>query len=402
MQFNYAAYSPEQGILKGQLEASDPKEVAQTLGHQGLKLLKVRGARHLPGMEQLFPSFYKVGSGELVKFCRQVATMVASGGSLLRALEMVEVESKNRFMRRTISEMRRTLSDGDSLTAAMSAHPKVFPQLFISVVEVGEFTGRLAPSLEQLAAMMESEQEAKQRAIRTMMYPMAIMGLSVVTLGVLITVAVPPLLKVFEQMGADTPAMTKFAVWLVDFFTVNGLKIFTVLAALLVSYSVIKRTAGGRRRIDGFMAKLPFWGPLTVAGDLARISSTMAMLLGSGVPLSTALNLGITGCKNIRIREAFEGAEESLVSGHGLSEGLRQHSVLPTLFIELMVMGEETNSLPRMMADSADAYQRQRGQRLNALLGILEPASTLIVGGIVGFIAFSMFVPIYSGLEALG
>jgi type IV pilus assembly protein PilC len=127
----------------------------------------------------------------------------------------------------------------------------------------------------------------------------------------------------------------------------------------------------------------------------------MSMLLGAGVALADALTLGISGCKNVRVREAFVAGEESLLSGHGLAPELKKHAVLPTMFMEFVTMGEEGNQLPRMLGDAAVAYQKERDEKLAAVLGALEPLSTLVVGGIVAFIAFSMFVPIYSGLGAL-
>ena len=402
MQFTYVAYNQADGIVKGRIEADNEGDARSTVTYQGYKLLKMAPSRGLPGLELLFPSLYNVGSVELVRFARQVATMLESGGNLLRALEMAESESKNKMMRRTLGSLRSTLNEGESLTSGLAKHPKIFNPLFVSVVDVGEHTGRLAPSLEQLADMLEQEREVKQRAIKTMMYPMAIMGLSVVTLAVLMIVAVPPLLQVFEQMGANVPVTTRLAVAMVNAVKDNILNMFIGLVAVVGLSMVMRRTRGRRRMLDLLWAKMPLLGPLTVAGDLSRLSRTMAMLLEAGVPLATALQLAISGCKNIVIREVFEQAEESLMNGHGLTNALRNSSVLPSLFVELTLMGEESNTLQRMMNDAGIAYQKQRDQRLDVLLGVLEPASTLIVGGIVGFIAFSMFVPIHSGLDALG
>ena len=401
MQFSYVAYSPDQGIVRGRIEAPDEAEVAIAVRRLGLRPVKVKAVRQLPSLEKMFPSFFSVGSGELVRFFKSVATMTSSGGSLLRALEMAEAETKNRMMRATLADMHRRLSNGESLTMAMGAHAKVFGTLYISITEVGETTGRLAPSFEQLAEMLESEQEAKARAIKTMMYPMAIVGLSIVTLGVLMTVAVPPLMKVFAQMGADVPWMTRVAVTGVGAVKNNLVSGFLTAVAGIGSLIAIRHFERGRRAIDTLVAGMPLLGPLSIAGDIARFSRTMALLLESGVSMATALPLSIGGCKNVRIREALQAGEDSLMSGHGFSSELRRHGVLPTLFLELVMMGEEGNVLQRMMNDAAIAYQKQREQRLNALLGALEPISTLAVGGIVGFIAFSMIVPIYSGLGAL-
>lgn len=402
MRFQYVAYRPAGGVVRGGIDAQDAPEARTRLRGQGLRVLEMAPARHGLTLEELFPSLYKAGPGELIKFARHVSTMLASGGNLVRALEMARHESRNRLMRRTLGVILAAVSDGSSLTEAMLKHPKVFPSLFIRVVEVGEYTGRIAPSLEQLAAMLESEQDAKQRAIKTMMYPLAIVGLSMLTLTVLVLVAVPPLLKVFGQMGAELPLITRLAVGMINGAKANGGHAGLAVGIAIMAAILVRRVPPGRRWMDGALGRLPLYGPLMVAGDLARFSRTMHMLLDAGVSLDTALQLGGAGCNNIRIREAFAAAHRRLVAGGGVSAELRRHAILPSLFLELFSMGEDGNALPRMMGDAASAYQKQRDARLNALLGVLEPASTLVVGAIVGFIAFSMFIPIYSGLNAIG
>ena len=266
MQFSYVAYNPDQGIVKGRIEAPDEAEVTAAVRRLGLRLIKVNAVRPLPGLEQIFPSLFKAGPKELVRFFKAVATMLASGGSLLRAIEMAEVETSNRTMRGTLRSMRSQLSNGDSLTGAMAQHPKVFGTLFISIVEVGETTGRLGPSMEQLADMLEKEQEAKQRAIKTMMYPMAIVGLSIVTLIILMTVAVPPLMKVFEQMGADVPWMTRVAVTTVGGAKNNLVPGFIGTVLVIGSFIGLRSFEGGQRAVDTFVASLPLLGPVSVAG----------------------------------------------------------------------------------------------------------------------------------------
>ncbi|MEE8518019.1 MAG: type II secretion system F family protein, partial [Dehalococcoidia bacterium] len=388
-------------VFKAKIEAADELEAKSAIQSLGRRILKIKEDRNRPGLEALFPSFFTAGNADIILLSRQLAAMLSSGGSLMRALEMAQGQSKNRVMRRTIGDMIETLSAGGSLTEAMKKHPKIFDKLFLSVVEVGEFTGGLVPSLEQIADMLAADADAKARAIKTMMYPMVIMGMSFMTLGVLMVVAVPPLLKVFDSMGADVPWMTLAAVAAVDFIFANWLKVFTGIAVFFISVNVLRRIPVAARQVDAISAKLPLYGPLTLAGDLARFSKTMAMMLGAGVPLVDSLRLGIEGCKNVRVREAFLMGEQSLLSGHGLTAELRNHKVLPSMFVELVMMGEEGNHLAKMMGDAAVTYQKEKEERLGAILGALEPASTVLVGAIVAFIAFSMFVPIYSGLDAL-
>lgn len=399
MNYKYVAYSARNGIVKGQIDARYEADVRDEIMRGGMKVLRLSPARQRPGLEKIFPSLFKVKSSEIVRFARQLATMLASGGNLLRALEMLTKETPNRVMRTTLAQIRRRLDEGGSLSDALSEHPKLFSPLFVSVVEVGEYTGKLAPALEQLADILEKEQEAKSQAIRTLMYPAAIIGLSMVTLGILMTVALPPLLEVFDKMDAEIPLMTRIVVGAVRGLREN----FQIMAvgvggfvALLAGLRKYPRT---KYAIDSIMLRMPTIGPFLVAGELSRFARTISMLLEAGVTLANAIHLAKSGCKNQEFKRAFSEAEESLLSGHGILDALRKYPVIPTMFIELLLLGEESNSLQRTMKDAADAYQKQLEQRLEALLAMLEPVSTVVVGGVVGIIAFSMFVPIYSGLN---
>ncbi len=401
MKFQYVAYQIRGGVVKGGIEARTAPEAWAAVERQGFKPLRVTPKRQIPSLDVLFPSLSRAGTGELVRFCRQLATILISGGNLMHALEMLEKESHSRVMRRTLASIRRTLDEGGGLSAALAEHPKVFNRLFISVVEVGEYTGRLGPSLEQLADILGKEHEAKQKAMRSLMYPLGIIGLSLITLAVLMTVALPPLLKTFNQMGADVPLITRVAMGLFAAIRDNMLKLLMTLVVATVSFVLLRRIPAMRYRLDRTQAEAPLLGPFVVAGELSRFCRTIAMLLEAGVSLATALRLGVSGCKNVALQRAFSDAEQSLVDGHDLTDALRHHTIMPSMFVELVMIGEESNSLRRTMNDAADAYQKQLEERLASLLGIMEPVSTIAVGAIVGFIAFSMFVPIYAGLNAI-
>ncbi|MFN3973820.1 MAG: type II secretion system F family protein [Dehalococcoidia bacterium] len=401
MHFRYEAYSRHSGIVRGQVEAQDIAEARGLVLQQGYKPLRIAPARRLPPLEDLFPTLFQVKTPELVRFARQLAAMLASGGSLLRILALLQEEARNPRFRRTLSAIAKTLDAGGSLSTALAQHPQVFSPLFVSVVRAGEHTGRLAPALEHMADILEKEHEARQKVVRALTYPLAIMGLSMLTLGVLVTVALPPLLKVFEQMGANLPLATRLTLALVGGIRNNFLPFFLGALALPTALMAVRRTRWGRYRLDRAMLRLPVIGTLVMAGELSRFSRTVAMLLEAGVPMLTALHLGQEGCRNWAIRQAFGNAEEGLMGGRGLTPSLKRHTFLPTLFVELVLIGEESNSLHRTLRDASQVYQKQLEDRLNALIGLLEPLSTVAVGAIVGVIAFSMFAPIYSGLDTL-
>ena len=350
MHFQFVGYDAKNGIVKGHLESEHESDARAEIEKKGLKVIRLSQGRKKPGMETFFPSLYKVKSAEVVRFSRQLATMLASGGNLLRALEMLAEESASKIMRRTLLDIKLTLDEGGSLSDALARHPKIFSGLFTSVVAVGEYTGKLSPALEQLAEILEKEQEAKAKAIRTLMYPMAIMGLSMVTLGVLMTVALPPLLKVFEKMDTEIPLMTRIVIGLVGGLSEYYLQIGIALVALVVTFATLRSIEKTRYAMDQMMLRSPMIGSFILAGELSRFSRTLSMLLEAGVTLTNAIHLGVKGCKNQEIRNAFAETEESLLSGHTLLESLRKYPIIPRMYVELVSLGEETNSLQRLLA----------------------------------------------------
>lgn len=400
MRYRYLAYSLGQGVVKGRLEARTLEEAHAEVRELGVRPLGVHPYKGMPSLETLFPSVFRVKTGDLVRFARNLGSMLRSGGSLLRAIEMLQDEARSRVMRRTLASIRRTLDEGGSLSDALKRHPDVFSPLFVSIVEVGEYSGQLAPSLEQMADMLERDHEAGRKALQTLMYPAAIVCLSMVTMAVLMTVALPPMLKVFQRMGSDVPLITRLTV---GAFTQAQAHIFQlVIGALVLAglLTLLRRVPRVRYWIDVVQLKVPVTGGVIVASELSRFSRTLSMLLDAGVPLATALRLAIAGCKNRVIKGAFQLSEDSLLSGRGLTTALKRTGVLPSLFVELAMIGEASNSLKKTMKDAAETYQKQLDQRLASLLGLIEPVSTLVVGAIVAIMAFSMLIPIYSGLKS--
>jgi len=402
MEYRYVGYSLDEGIVKGKIEADDEPTAREDITDKGYKVLEFKAVKQLPGMEDLFPSLFKIGSKDLVRFTQQLAIMVRGGGSLQRALELLESETRNRVLRRVLASIIKSLNEGGSLSGAMALHPTVFSSRFTSVVGAGEHTGRLPPALDQLASIMEKEQAAKQKAKQTMMMPMFTIGASAVMLVLMLTVLLPPLLETFTRMGSEIPLITRIAMGLIGGFSTYFKYVMIVVGAIVALFWLSKRMPTLEYALHNIQIHTPILGQMLMAGELSQFSRTISMLLESGIPLATALPLGITGTKNAVIRQAFVSSEESLVAGHGLSDALKDCSILPRMWVELVLIGEESNTLDQTLKELADAYQKELENRLGSLLAMLEPLSTLAVGGIVLFIALSMFLPIYSGLNAVG
>ena len=402
MQYNYTAYTLENGLIKGTIEADNEGEAKGEIFRLGYKLLRMSPARSLPGLEELFPSLYKVKTGDLVRFSRQFATMVRGGASLQRGLELLERETGSRVLKRVLGDVRKKVDRGGSLSAAFAEFPKVFNSRFISVVEVGEHTGNLADSMEQLADALAREHESMQRFKRTMMMPAFTMGASVAMLVLMMTVMLPPLLAAFESRGTDIPLVTRIATTIISGIQDYMVHILGTIFVLVLGFAILRHFPKTRYGLHVFMTRLPILGSLIVTKEMAQFSRTNSMLLKAGVPLARSLPLAIGGCKNLALLRAFKAGEESLITGHGFSVAVGRYSVIPKLWAELVIVGEENNVMGTTFDDLATAYEKEVENRLDSLIAILEPASTFVVGGVVLFIALSMFLPIYSGMEDLG
>ena len=402
MQYNYVAYTLEEGVLKGKIEADSEGEARGEVIRQGYKILRLSPARKMPGREEMFPSLFKVKTGELVRFSRQLATMVRGGSSLQRGLEMLELETNNRVMRRVLGNVRKTIDQGGSLSGAFAEFPQVFNTRYTSVVEVGEHTGALADSLEQLASTLAREHEAVQKFKRTMMMPAFTMGASLAMLVLMMTVMLPPLLDAFESRGTDVPLMTKIAMAIINTVESNLLFIGAAIVMIVVTIAIVRRIPTTQYALHMMITRIPIVGGLIVTREMAQFSRTNSMLLEAGVPLARSLPLAISGCKNLTLLQAFNAGEESLMSGHGFASAVGRYSVIPNLWVELVAVGEENNVMGRTLSDLATAYENEVENKLGSIIAMLEPASTFVVGGVVLFIALSMFLPIYSGMEDLG
>ena len=399
MQFHYVAYNLDKGVVKGWIEARDEEEAWSSVIGRGYKPLRVSPRWRLPSRDELFPSIYKVRTSDLIGFARELATMVASGASLQRTLEMLEEQTPNRVLRRILGEVRRIVDDGGTLSSALSKYPKVFDPLFVSVVQVGEFAGRLSPALEQLADMLDRSRETRQAIFKTLMMPMMNMLMAVTMLLIMITVIMPPL---FANLEPDQiPVLMRTTMGMSQLVQDNPIQVIAGAIGAILFLRLLRGVYTVRLRLDMMKARAPIIGPILVSGELSRFSRTLALLLESGVSLVDALGLGIASSGNRAIRRAFREAQESLVAGHGMTGAFRRHSILPAMWVELVMIGEQSNALGRTMRELAEAYQKRAQDRVGMVVAVLDPVSTLVVGGVVAIVALSMIQPIMAQMSAL-
>jgi type IV pilus assembly protein PilC len=378
----------------GELEAASKQAVADQLKSRGLIVLDVADKHASREIELAF--LKRVKPAELAVFSRQLSTMISSGMSILRSLYVLEEQTESKFLKETIVAVRKDVEAGLSLSASMARHPKVFSPLFVAMTQAGEAGGVLEDALLRVADQLEKDASLRRQIKAAMVYPTLVIVFAVGVMMALVAFLVPVFQGVFKQFGGELPALTKVSVFLSEMVTGYWWAIFGSMALLAVSFIKWKKTTWGRRQWDHFRLHVPMKiGTIVQQVAVARWSRTLSSLTSAGVPLLLALEItGQTG-GNVAVEEAMEGVIASVKRGGTIAAPLAQAPIFPMMVTHMVGVGEETGALDAMLGKIAEFYEDQVEASVKALTSILEPIMIIVIGGIVGFIVISMYLPLF-------
>jgi type IV pilus assembly protein PilC len=379
---------------QGEVEADSKEAVTDQLRSRGLIVLDVAD-KHASREIQL--SFLKrVKASELAIFSRQLSTMISSGMSILRALYVLEEQTESKFLKETIVAVRKDVETGRSLSQAMAEHPKVFSPLFVAMTQAGEAGGVLEDALIRVADQLQKDAGLRRQIRSAMVYPVMVITVAIGVMMALVAFLVPVFVGVFKEFGGELPAMTKVSVFLSKMVTGYAWLMFLVTAALIVAFVRWKKSSWGRPQWDRFRLHVPMKiGAIVQQIAVARWSRTLASLTGAGVPLLQALEItGKTG-GNVVVEQAMEGVIASVKRGGTIAAPLAQAPIFPAMVTHMVGVGEETGALDAMLDRVAEFYEEQVEASVKALTSILEPIMIMVIGGIVGFIVISMYLPLF-------
>jgi type IV pilus assembly protein PilC len=378
----------------GEVEADSKQVVADQLKGRGLIVLEI-AAKHTSA--QINISFgKKIKAEDLTVMTRQLSTMVSSGMTILKALYVLEAQTENHHLTEVVVGVRKDVEAGLPLSDAFERHPKVFSPLFVAMTRAGETGGMLDSALMRVADQLEKEDSLRRQVKSAMVYPAVVMSFAGIVLFAMVTFLVPIFVGVFKQFGGKLPAITQFTVSLSNLFT--GYWYLMIGAGFLTVFLFRKwkTSERGRQQWDTFRLRIPFKiGDIVQKVALARWSRTLSALISAGVPLMQALDITSKTAGNHVIEQAMDGVIESVKRGGTISEPLRAAPVFPIMVGHMVGVGEETGSLDTMLSKIADFYEDQVEAAVKALTSILEPVMIVLVGGIVGFIVISMYLPLF-------
>jgi type IV pilus assembly protein PilC len=388
------------GKATGEVEADSKQVVADQLKQRGLIVLDIADKRTSKEINLAF--LQRVKTSDLMIMTRQLATMVSSGMTILRALYVLEAQTESKPLADVIVKVRKDVEAGLPLSDALERHPKTFSPLFVAMTRAGETGGMLEDSLERVAAQLEKEDSLRRQIKSAMMYPGVVLTFALATLIGLVTFLVPVFVGVFEQFDGELPAITKFTVGLSNSIKGYWWGWIFGTAAGVVAFRKWKSTHRGRGQWDALRLRIPMKiGDIVQKVALARWSRTLSALVSAGVPLLAALDITAKTAGNRVVENAMEEVIESVRRGGTIADPLKAAPVFPGMVSHMVGVGEETGALDSMLTKIADFYEDQVETSVKSLTSILEPVMLLLVGGIVGFIVISMYMPLFKVYDSI-
>jgi len=380
---------------KGEVEADSKQAVSDQLRARGLIVLEIADKHASREIELEF--LKSVKPSELAVFSRQLSTMISSGMSILRALYVLEEQTESKFLKETIVAVRKDVEAGLSLSDAMARHPKVFSPLFVAMTQAGEAGGVLEGALLRVADQLEKDASLRRQIKSAMVYPTLVIIFAVGVMMALVAFLVPVFEGVFKQFGGELPSITKVSVAMSHAVTGYWWLLFGGTAAIVVAFLKWKKSSWGRPQWDRFRLRVPMKiGAIVQQVAVARWSRTLASLTSAGVPLLLALEItGRTG-GNVVVEEAMDSVIASVKRGGTIAAPLAEEPIFPTMVTHMVGVGEETGALDSMLDKIAEFYEDQVEASVKALTSIMEPVMIIVIGGIVGFIVISMYLPLFT------
>lgn len=387
-------------LVTGEIVADSPELVMSKLREMKYVPLEIKPKR--AGLQREFslrPGRVKLK--DLAVFSRQFATMVNSGLPLLRTLSILEEQTDSTELKKRLGEVRLDVERGSSLSGALARHPKTFPSLYVSMCRAGETSGTLDQVLLRLADTLERELSLRQRIKSAMTYPIVVFVMVILILAAMLLFVVPTFKDLYASLGGTLPLPTRMLLAVSD--VLRRFIVFFVagVIGLMFLFRWWKNTPRGRRAVDKFKLRVPIFGSLFQKTALARFARTLGVLNRSGVPILQSLDIVSETVKNEVVADAVRDVQAGVKEGESIAAPLAKHKVFPPMVVQMMAVGEETGALDAMLEKIADFYDDEVSSTVESLTSLIEPIMIAIVGGAVGLIVISLYLPLFRIIELI-
>jgi type IV pilus assembly protein PilC len=393
--FKYAGKTSAGGVKKGVVEAATKDEAMNILRQQGIRATSVKPKPKdieikIPGLGG------RVKEIEIVIFTRQFATMIDAGLPLVQCLEILSSQTENKTFAKVIGEVKLDVEAGSTFADSLRKHPAVFSELYVNMVEAGEVGGILDTILNRLAGYIEKAVKLKKQVKGAMVYPAVVLSVAVLVVAIILIYVIPVFQKMFQGFGGQLPLPTQIVINLSEFLKANILYIVLAIVAFVTIFSqVYRRYEPFKKGVHHTLLRMPVVGPLIRKVAVAKFTRTLGTLISSGVPILDGLEIVARTANNKVIEEAVLKTRDSIREGKTIAEPLSETKVFPPMVVQMIAVGEQTGALDAMLSKIADFYDDEVDTAVAALTSMLEPIMMVFLGGVVGGLVVSMYLPIF-------
>ena len=394
--YAYQVRTKQGKVVAGKMEADGEAAVATRLRAQGLIPIQINKEARISAKTELHILPQKVKLKDLAIFSRQFATMINSGLSLLRALNILSEQTENPMLAMAITGVRDDVERGSSLSASMTKHPKVFTTLFVSMVRAGETGGQLDTVLMRVADNFEADYKLKQKVKSAMTYPVVVAGIAVMLVTIMLLFVVPTFAGMFTGLGGELPLPTKILLMLSQQAKILvPLFIVSSIGGTIAYKRARKASPEARLKFDQIKLKIPVFRDLFQKVAVSRFARTLALLLRAGVPVLQALDIVADTTGNEVLARAAHDVKASVRGGESVSAPLEKHDVFPPMVVQMIAVGEDTGAIDSMLDKIADFYDQEVESTTESLTSLLEPIMIAVLGGIVGAMVIALYMPMF-------
>ncbi|MCE5275425.1 MAG: type II secretion system inner membrane protein GspF [Syntrophaceae bacterium] len=395
--YTWSGYTENGKASSGMMDADSIREAKLKLRSQGMFVSAIeeetRGIAHPLKDITLRGILGRVRMEDLTVMTRQLSTLVGASIPLVDALSALYEQTDSPAMKKTIAQVRDSVNEGLAFAEALAQHKRVFPELYINMVRAGEVSGALDVVLLRLAEFMEGQHRLKSRIGSAMLYPIFLLGISLLVLLYLLTAVVPKVVGMFESMNQVLPLPTRILIAVSQFLASTWWMLAIALVAGIIILLRWKKTERGARRFDRFTMNLPVFGSIYRKVSVARFARTLGTLLASGVPIIESLRIVKTVLQNKIMESAVDDSIAAVMDGSSISSPLKKSGVFPPILIHMISVGERSGSLEEMLMKAAESYEGDVETTISGLTSLLEPLMIVIMGVIVGFVVLSILMP---------
>ena len=405
--YNYIGRNAKGAQIKGKLEAANSEAVAEQLSRQQIIPISIdvlKEGKKGASVAQLdineILGFALVSLDDLIIFCRQMYALMRSGVPILRAINGMAESTTSVQLKSALIDLSAKLESGYTLSTAMNQHPKIFPPLFVSLVHVGENTGKLDEAFAKLASYLDREQETRKRIKTALRYPSFVLGAIVIAMVILNIFVVPTFADMFTKLGADLPIATKILIASSNFFLSYWPHMLVGCVFAFFAIRQYVRTDKGEYWWDKRKIKLPIVGSIIERSILSRFSHSFSIVLRAGVPMTAGLNLVADAVDNSFMKDKILTMRKSIESGESLLRSAVASDLFTSLVLQMVAVGEETGRVDELLEEVGEYYEREVDYELSNLTAKIEPIMIAIVAGMVLILALGIFTPMWDMMSA--